>query len=110
MAPEDVISLQLALAQLARKCYPAQVELVDKSLAAAAAFLTTANIEKYTSISFAFLFYFMNHSNMYHRCKLPPVRAFCARSSPVASFHKCVPRACRLQTVVAAGQATRGRL
>ncbi len=47
MAVEEVVALQVALIQLARKCYPADEELVDRVLAFTGTYLTSANIEKF---------------------------------------------------------------
>lgn len=46
MPPEDIVSLQVALINLAHKCYPDRVDYVDKVLFTTVQIFQKLNIEK----------------------------------------------------------------
>lgn len=50
MPPENLVSLQVSLISLAFRCYPDQINLVDKVLESTLVALDKIAIEKYTSL------------------------------------------------------------
>lgn len=46
MPPEDIVSLQVALINLAHKCYPDRVDYIDKVLLTTVQIFQKLNIEK----------------------------------------------------------------